>query len=73
MKKAKQQFSKGDDLNIDAFQDMDIAGSGIWGSDYDYHDMRMDCDNQEDDLLGEDLEAMEKEDLAPVIPFKIII
>ncbi|WZY77320.1 hypothetical protein YC2023_023704 [Brassica napus] len=45
--------------------------SSIWGSDY--HDMRMDCDNQEDDLLGEDLEAMEKEDLAPVILFKINI
>ncbi|CAG7893957.1 unnamed protein product [Brassica rapa] len=71
MEKAKHQFSEGDDLNIDAFQDMDIAGSGIWGSDY--HDMRMDCDNQEDDLLGEDLEAMEKEDLAPVILFKINI
>ncbi|CAF2140983.1 unnamed protein product, partial [Brassica napus] len=34
MEKAKHQFSEGDDLNIDAFQDMDIAGSGIWGSDY---------------------------------------
>ncbi|CAG7901323.1 unnamed protein product [Brassica rapa] len=50
MEKTKQQFPKGDDLIMDALQDIDIAGS---------QDMRMDFDNHEDDLLGEYLEAME--------------
>ncbi|KAG5378618.1 hypothetical protein IGI04_026460 [Brassica rapa subsp. trilocularis] len=33
MEKTKQQFPKGDDLIMDALQDMDIAGSVIGGSD----------------------------------------
>ncbi|KAG2323255.1 hypothetical protein Bca4012_058756 [Brassica carinata] len=59
--KAMQQFPLGDDLVIDALKDMAIVGSDI--GEKHQHDRRMDCDD--DDLLGEELEAMEVVEHAP--------
>ena len=57
MEKEGQKESHDEDQIIDALQDMDIVGSsGLVITD---HTVRMDCDVEDDDLLGEELQERE--------------